>query len=593
MADALTTTAASPTVLYEQLEQTHPEYDRLVGEWDLLGDLWDGTGGVAAPYDVIAADNGSQLGDEFDCLPTWKGITYLDRYPRESDKHFRARIRCAAYENYLRDVGETILGFLMRRPATITGLPDWLAEWEETCGAGEVHLDDVERVYSTRLLVFGSCPILLDRPRTQVRSQAEAKALGVRTTVLPLWPQSLRGWSRGPDRDLEWVLLRELATTWPDPFAEPETQQTWTMWSRERIVRATLVGLDTEKVVIDPGLTVNPVPGGVVPLVWAQFGDVAGQGEVATSPLKSCGDICRAIFNRQSEKTDHIRGQQFPILCIPQKFDGQIKGIKVGTDSAFPISPEGNVPMYLAPPPGVAAAFTSEIERLITALYRQARIDWTETGAESGYARAQRFHRTNTQLVSFAQRRAMVRRQIYEVACRWENRDPARELADLEIVIPDDFDVLDLNRELERAEAAMRIGLGPTAEAAIKRSIRDAMVDISDPQDLKDSDAEIEADLVALRGTTPPAGQTNTTMDAEPVEPAEDVAAAQGGDIALGVSTMASIITVNEGRAGKGFPPLAKPDGTPDPDGKLTITDFDAKREAARSAQASTAVVPE
>jgi phage gp29-like protein len=45
-------------------------------------------------------------------------------------------------------------------------------------------------------------------------------------------------------------------------------------------------------------------------------------------------------------------------------------------------------------------------------------------------------------------------------------------------------------------------------------------------------------------------------------------------------SDLASIVTVNEGRASIGKGPLMKPDGTPDPDGELTIAEFVQKRAA-------------
>lgn len=43
---------------------------------------------------------------------------------------------------------------------------------------------------------------------------------------------------------------------------------------------------------------------------------------------------------------------------------------------------------------------------------------------------------------------------------------------------------------------------------------------------------------------------------------------------------LASITTVNEGRGSVGLPILRRADGTPDPDGNLTIREFNAKREA-------------
>ena len=48
----------------------------------------------------------------------------------------------------------------------------------------------------------------------------------------------------------------------------------------------------------------------------------------------------------------------------------------------------------------------------------------------------------------------------------------------------------------------------------------------------------------------------------------------------LTASNMASIVTVNEGRASTGLGPLLKPDGTRDADGDLTIEEFRNQRAA-------------
>jgi PBSX family phage portal protein len=57
-----------------------------------------------------------------------------------------------------------------------------------------------------------------------------------------------------------------------------------------------------------------------------------------------------------------------------------------------------------------------------------------------------------------------------------------------------------------------------------------------------------------------------------------------GGTLTLTGTDAASIVTVNEGRESVGRGPLMTPDGQPDPDGFLTITEFKAKRMAAGQA---------
>lgn len=58
------------------------------------------------------------------------------------------------------------------------------------------------------------------------------------------------------------------------------------------------------------------------------------------------------------------------------------------------------------------------------------------------------------------------------------------------------------------------------------------------------------------------------------------------GSFSLGVADIANIVTVNEGRATNGLGPLQLPNGAPDPDGWLTISEFAAKRKADADARA-------
>lgn len=52
------------------------------------------------------------------------------------------------------------------------------------------------------------------------------------------------------------------------------------------------------------------------------------------------------------------------------------------------------------------------------------------------------------------------------------------------------------------------------------------------------------------------------------------------GAVKIGVDAFKIIITVNEARASSGFGPLLALDGSPDPDGRLTIAEFEAKKAA-------------
>jgi hypothetical protein len=60
-------------------------------------------------------------------------------------------------------------------------------------------------------------------------------------------------------------------------------------------------------------------------------------------------------------------------------------------------------------------------------------------------------------------------------------------------------------------------------------------------------------------------------------------------DFELAPTDIGKVVLVNEARKKLGFGPLPRPDGTPDPDGMLTMAEFDAKRKAMAGAEAKVA----
>lgn len=521
--------------LRQQLEETHPDYDAGISEWETLGDLWDGRGGVQPPWDQITAEDGSQLGESFNPLPGWKGRTYLDRHPRESAKKFRARIRSAYYENHFRDIGETILGFLLRKPPQLKNLSPGLTEWWKKADAAGRPMDAVIATIASRMLVWGWLPVLMDRPAMRARNQAAAKVLGLRTTVEPLWPTTLPAWSIGRDGKPDWARIVDEFVRWDDPSKPAVTYRRWRLWTRkEWVIWESPVDSNADPVEVGRG----PNEIGEVPLVIFQFSEPALDTICAPSPLQSTASIARARYNRVSEKTDIMRGLGVPVICWPTPKGGRVSGIKIGTDSAVPYPTEGNAPMALEVGASACEFYTSEIERLLVAMYQQARSDFalpSSSVPESGYARSLRFQRQNTQLVTFGQRLAQGLVALCRLQALFERRPADREVAAIEVVPETDYDLRELARELEQAEAAARLDLGPTAMAALRKQVRDGLVTLKG-KELDNSNAEIEA-LSEVRKVdmTPPTGQGNPPFDGGPAddapEPPAAGAAADEGDI--------------------------------------------------------------
>jgi len=79
-----------------------------------------------------------------------------------------------------------------------------------------------------------------------------------------------------------------------------------------------------------------------------------------------------------------------------------------------------------------------------------------------------------------------------------------------------------------------------------------------------------------------PDGSSPSAGEQQPIAPiaSTDEGARDDTGISIGSADQATIMTVNEARAGQGLQPLTLPDGSPDPDGDLTITEFESKKIA-------------
>ncbi len=132
----------------------------------------------------------------------------------------------------------------------------------------------------------------------------------------------------------------------------------------------------------------------------------------------------------------------------------------------------------------------------------------------------------------------------------------------LEIAVDEAYEVSGFRRP-ERDETVLRIDQPPTSPlspaAPAPRSV-----------------------IVYPANTSPASG--------EQLPPAQTSSSEEGAkdssQVTVGSADVSKIMKVNEARAGQGLPPLTLPDGSPDPDGELTIIEFETKK-AGKSTEAS------
>lgn len=486
------------------LKYRHPDAEERATLYSFLLDAWDGTGGFAPPLDETIS--GNTYGQESNELPDWKLSSYIDRFPRESADKWRSRVRRAHYTNTFRAVGETICNFLLRRLPERKGGDD--AAWEflaNADGRGTSWNDFMRHEIARRVWAFASPPILVDRPAESADNKADRKPTFCRV----LWPGSLYDWETDDAGEFEWAKIVEKVTACESAEAERVTEWRATEWTREGWRRWTWV--EGEDDVRDAGEGTHPC--GRVPIVLPSLVRPLGSSILGTSPAFEIAQETRKLFNYQSLLDEHLYGQVYAVLAVtlPIQSKQQAGGFKLGTDNALML-PEGGSASFIAPPQSVADTLFKAIDACIRRMYRAARIEFTlrEGGqAESGVARQYEFAATDRSIRAFADEMARVEVETQRLVALWDGRDPDVALADYVVEWPDSYDVKDLERELANALRGLEMQLGPTAEVALRKIVRDDLVTLDDASkgedgltDLERSDREIEE--AAIIAAEPP-----------------------------------------------------------------------------------------
>lgn len=136
-------------------------------------------------------------------------------------------------------------------------------------------------------------------------------------------------------------------------------------------------------------------------------------------------------------------------------------------------------------------------------------------------------------------------------------------------------------KEVERLTAALNAGLEVSLSEAYEisgfrmpeRTEPVLRVDQPPTPPLSPTPPAARPVIVWPPGSSPPAGeQQPPTPQASESEGARD-----GAGVTVGSADQKHIIKVNEAREGQGLPPLTLPDGSPDPNGDLTVAEYEAK----------------
>lgn len=466
--------------LRDSLTRTRDGYEQERAWHRFLIDSYTGGGGYCGRIEISKCE----LGSAASVYGTVETGSYLDRYPREDNEKFRRRQAVAHYLNYVEPLTDLKVDFMLRKPFVLEGLPDALIEWAKDVDGRGTTMDLARTRAARRAALLGWFPSVIDLPSTETSglTRAQAQAMGVQPRLVLLYPGNLTEWDAAGDR-IRWAKVRTDFVERTDPYEQVRKYAWIDVWFEDRVesFEVTSESATARKTVAHEY--------GEVPIVICRHKE-AEDDPIFGIPMHGQVSVeGRRLFNLLSELDENIRGHAFPVLVLAEEpgvddEDPDGGDRTVGTENGLTLDPKATQKhYYLGPPADIASSFETRIENTIREMYRMARVEHVRpqgNSADTGIARKYAFAQTNAAIAAFAANIARWEQSVYVFAGRALGV-PEDQLAAIRVIPPREFDVEDLDAEIQRTLSATTAKLGATAEKVLRsRLVRQLLPNIDD-----------------------------------------------------------------------------------------------------------------
>lgn len=513
--------------LLEQLEHTREGYLEECAWHRFLIDAYTGGGGFQGAVKQPASGFWGAAAEAYSTTTSTTRNSsgsvqpsYLDRYPREDEAKYKARVAISHYPNYVEPLTDLKISYIAKREPTVANRPDELADWRLDMDGRGATFDSVLRICRLRAAVLGWAPLLVDMPERPdgVTTLAQARAVGMRPRAIPLLPANLVDYDADESGAFRWAKIRTDHVDRADPFATPTKVSTYTVWFPDRFDRYEVRETEGGKKSATQTHSGVAHDFGSVPLAVLRHKQDPGDPVKGLPMHAAAAKESKALFNRVSELEEHVRSQVFAVLVVVGGGNEQGGEIALGTDNALPLDPEAkNEHYYLAPPASVAETLEKRVDVSIREMYRIARIEYGRQSSgqvASGTARKYEFAQTNEALSDFAAELAR-----WELAVDKLVAVPLRANVENEtIAAQKNFGVDDLEADIRNVMDTISIGIGATATKALKLRVIDQQL----PNMTPETRAEIEDELDALGAEAEQAATVDGEIDEALEDPAPD-----------------------------------------------------------------------
>jgi len=412
---------------------------------------------------------------------------YLIRRPLESEERYEERCEAASYVNYCAPIIDTYIDYLMgsnihRDFGALTDSPILQSFLSDADGSGRSY-HQVMTEAARMAAIEGWCVVVVDMPREQAITRAQAMEMGVRP-YLALYSSidvarldyERQGWRK--------VLTRAVLIE-PAPEDAPAGAEALRVWYPDRwelYVRLP----EMEPELIDEGD--NPL--GELPVVVVRNRD-------SQSDLRAIAELNRRIYQIDAD-IDEVRSMTaFPFLAVPELPDDQGNMLVVGAGNALPYDPETKaLPQYIEPAHSSIAVMLEERKQAVEDIQRLSRLGGDIVGgyrqAESGVALEIRFQQLNSLLRSKGRNMEQAEDRIMHLFARWLGTE-----WDGQITYPDQYGIRDVSAYLDNAAKAQALVPAQAFRRALAVRVASRILGADDPELMAEIERELSRPRVA------------------------------------------------------------------------------------------------
>ena len=388
--------------------------------------------------------------------------------PHRREVSFDERRKYSAYVNYF----DRLVNALTKPVYNEVPQREWTSSnpyWDDSGALGFLHDCDRTGMSLTRFLsetllrgkMQGVSFVVMDSFPEGFMSSAASQKAALEARVYPyVYRRSVESVHSAQVDDagaLSQIVFRE-----PGPVVEGKATRQYRMWDRFQWAIFSDDKLEKQTLQGEHGL-------GTLPVIPVTLGKV-DELEDPVIPAPPLYDIARTnweLYNVSSELREVERKQGFSILTYPRTADQSDKTKTVGTSNA--LSFDGNsshAPAFISPDVQIPKMLMEHMSKLIATMFEQASLAGVVgvQSAASGISKEWDFQATRESLRDTSRIMEEVEYKIANVFERYTQKP-----INLSVKYSDNYGVTDMMSEIDRSRAMIDLGLGPKAEAQVKK----------------------------------------------------------------------------------------------------------------------------